>query len=138
MVEAREGKDLAKLASRHLEEKYGCMDNWTSFYLNNIVVKKACHAAMWSHLSEGKSTFEDDLKEKNAESPNVNLRSHLVRWILFVLGQASENNKIFTLIEVSPSQSLTSLGAIQVLHKIFLSVRHFLFEKNLEDPMMEN
>ena len=33
---------------------------------------------MWSHLSEGKSTFEDDLKEKNAESPNVNLRSHLV------------------------------------------------------------
>ena len=46
MVEAREGKDLAKLASRHLEEKYGCMDNWTSFYLNNIVVKKACHAAM--------------------------------------------------------------------------------------------
>ena len=91
---------------------------------------------MWAHLSEGKSAFEDDLKEKNAESPNVNLRSHLVRWILFVLGQASENNKIFTLIEVSPSQSLTSLGAIQVLHKIFLSVRHFLFEKNLEDPMV--
>ena len=103
-----------------------------------ILLKKACQAAMWSHLSEGKSAFEDDLKEKNAESPNVNLRSHLVRWILFVLGQASENNKIFTLIEVSPSQSLTSLGAIQVLHKIFLSVRHFLFEKNLEDPMMEN
>ena len=112
----------------------------TSFYLNNNIVKKkkACQAAMWSHLSEGKSAFEDDLKEKNAESPNVNLRSHLVRWNLFVLGQASENNKIFTLIEVSPSQSLTSLGAIQVLHKIFLSVRHFLFEKNLEDPMMEN
>ena len=103
-----------------------------------LLKKKACQAAMWSHLSEGKSAFEDDLKEKNAESPNVNLRSHLVRWILFVLGQASENNKIFTLIEVSPSQSLTSLGAIQVLHKIFLSVRLFLFEKNLEDPMMEN
>ena len=111
----------------------------TSFYLNNkIVKKKACQPAMWSHLSEGKSAFEDDLKEKNAKSPNVNLRSHLVRWIRFVLGQASEHNQIFTLIEVSPSQSLTSLGTIQVLHKIFLSVRLFLFEKNLEDPMMEN
>ena len=45
-----------------------------------ILLKKACQAAMWSHLSEGKSAFEDDLKEKNAESPNVNLRSHLARW----------------------------------------------------------
>ena len=43
-----------------------------------ILLKKACQAAMWSHLSEGKSAFEDDLKEKNAKSPNVNLRSHLV------------------------------------------------------------
>ena len=101
----------------------------TSFNLNKKLLKKVCQAAMWSHLSEGKSAFEDDLKEKNAKSPNVNLRSHLVRWIRFVLGQASEHNQIFTLIEVSPSQSLTSLGTIQVLHKIFLSVRLFLFEK---------
>ena len=48
------------------------------FISTTILLKKACQAAMWLHLSEGKSAFEDDLKEKNAKSPNVNLRSHLV------------------------------------------------------------
>ena len=78
MVEAREGKDLAKLASRHLEEKYGCSSQDIILSQQQYCSKKVCQAAMWSHLSEGKSAFEDDLKEKNAKSPNVNLRSHLV------------------------------------------------------------
>ena len=40
MVEAREGKDLAKLASRHLEEKYGCSSQDIILSQQKIVKKR--------------------------------------------------------------------------------------------------